>query len=268
MKQISNKTKQAASKMKPNDDSKAEFVSGKKPALEIIENSSLQVNKIWISESLSDQSIKQKVISYAKDRKVPYIFAPNNKLKNLTLNQNHQGIVLSIAPIKYLSPKEVIANISKLTTETKLILVTNEIEDPHNIGAMIRTFVAAGGKGIILTGRHTPGINSTTIKTSAGTLFQAQFARATNCVNVINELKRNDFWVVGTDNSEESESIYKIKFPDRIAIVMGNEHEGLGQLIKKNCDFLAKIPISNNVNSLNVSVAFGITLFEVLRQNN
>ena len=237
-----------------------ELVFGKNPVLEVIENNNLQVNKIWLSENLQDKNIKDKIISFAKEKKIPYHFVPQGKINTLTGNQNHQGIVLNISPVKYLTIKELIKN------NTKIIFVAHETEDPHNLGAMVRTFVASGSKGIILTGRSNTGINSTVIKTSAGAIFQAEFARAANCVNVLNELKENGFWIVGTDNSQGSKPIYEVDFPDQVAIVVGNEHEGLGQLVKKKCDFLVKIPISSNVESLNVSVAFGIVLFEILRQ--
>ena len=236
-----------------------ELVFGRNPVLEVIENSKLQVNKIWLSETLKDQNIKQRIISYAKEHKIPFYTVPEQKLSSLTKNQNHQGMVLSISPIKYKS-------ISEIISSSKVILVAHEIEDAHNIGAMTRTFVAGGGSGVILTGRKSIGINSTTIKTSAGALFHASFARVTNCINVINELKKNNFWIVGTDNSEKAKSIYQINFPEQVAIIVGNEHEGLGELIKKNCDFLVKIPVSDKVDSLNVSVAFGVVLFEVLRK--
>ncbi len=244
---------------KENNFTGHELVFGKNPVLEVIENSTCQVNKIWLSENLRDQNVKQRIISYAKEKKIPFYVVPEQKVSSLTKNQNHQGMVLSISPIKFLSVREVIQN-------TKIVLVAHEIEDPHNIGAMIRTFVAGGGNGVILTGRKSAGINSTTIKTSAGALFHTNFARVANCVNVINELKKNNFWIVGTDNSEASKSIYDIDFPEQVAIIVGNEHEGLGELIKKNCDFLVKIPVSDKVDSLNVSVAFGIVLFEILRK--
>ena len=247
------------SRDKKDNETNHELVFGKNSVLEVIENSTLQVNKIWLSETLRDHNVKERVISYAKENKIPFYLVPEQKLSSLTKTQNHQGMVLSISPIKYLSVKEIIE-------KSKIILVVHEIEDAHNIGAMIRTFVAGGGSGVILTGRRNIGVNSTTIKTSAGALFQASFARATNCVHVINELKKNNFWTVGTDNSEASKPIYSIDFPDRFAIIVGNEHEGLGDLIKRNCDFLVKIPISDTVDSLNVSVAFGIVLFEILRQ--
>ena len=244
-----------------------ELVFGKNPVLEVIENSSLQVNKIWLSETLKDHNVKQIIISYAKENKIPFYMVPEQKLSSLTKNQNHQGMVLSISPIKYKSVSEIIEKALKMHQHgASIILVAHEIEDAHNMGAMIRTFVAGGGTGVILTGRKSVGINSTTIKTSAGALFHTSFARVTNCVNVINELKKNNFWVVGTDNSEVSKSIYDIDFPKQLAIIVGNEHEGLGDLIKKNCDFLAKIPVSDKVDSLNVSVAFGVVLFEILRR--
>ncbi len=240
-----------------------ELVFGKNPVLEVIENSSLQVNKIWLSETLKDNDIKQRVISYAKEKRIPFYMVPEEKIFSLTKTKNHQGMVLSISPIKYKSVSEVI---HESVSSSKIILVAHEIEDAHNIGAMIRTFIAGKGNGVILTGRKNIGINATTIKTSAGALFHANFARVTNCINVINELKKNNFWIVGTANSETSKSVYEIDFPEQVAIIVGNEHEGLGELIKKNCDFLAKIPISDKVDSLNVSVAFGVILFEILRQ--
>ena len=252
--------------LKPETESSLlEVVFGKNPALEVIENSTVQVNKIYLSESLSDRNVRERIISYAKENKIPYHLVPEKKLSNLTNGQNHQGIVLSISPIKYKSVSDIIFNTLQ-NNSPRIILIAHEIEDTHNLGAMIRTFAASGGKGIILTGRSSVGINATVMKTSAGTLFQTDFARATNCVNVLNELKESGFWIVGTDNSISSKSIYKIDYPDQVAIVTGNEHEGLGPLIKKNCDFLAKIPISDKVDSLNVSVAFGVILFEILRQ--
>ena len=249
---------------------KSELVFGRRPVLEIIENGKINVNKIWISEGFQDRALKDRVILFAKEKKTPYFIVPNEKLNNLSENKNHQGIILSISPIEYLSINELVDNTQSSNLKalgSNVILIAHEIEDTHNLGAMIRTFVAAGGKGIILTGRSSVGINASTIKTSAGALFQAEFARATNCSQVIEKLKKKDFWIAGTDNSSGAKSLYEIDFPDKIAIVVGNEHEGLPRLVKENCDFLAKIPISNKVNSLNVSVAFGIVLFEYLRQH-
>lgn len=250
-----------------SEDKDFELVYGRNPVLEVIENGSLQVNKVWISENFSDPSLRKRILSFAKEKKIPHYIVPITKLGSLTKGQNHQGLVLSISPIKYFQVSEIIkSTLEKNEPKVKTILICHEIQDIHNIGAMVRTFVAGGGEGIILTGRNNPGINSAVIKTSAGTIFQAKIAKAVNCVNVLNELKESGFWVVGTDNSLDAQSIYDIDYPDQTAVVVGNEHEGLGPHIRKNCDFIAKIPISDKVDSLNVSVAFGITLFEILRQ--
>lgn len=238
------------------------FISGKNSVLEALKNNLVQINKLFLSGSFSDPRIKHEVISYTKEKKIPLLIVPEEKLNSLSSGKNHQGIVASISPVKYVSVKEAIEN----NGNGRIILVAHEIEDNHNLGALIRTFLAGGGKTIILTGKSSVGINATTIKTSANTLFHGTYARASNCVNVLSELKKNNFWVVGTDNSKDSVSLYKADLPAKVAIVMGNEHEGLGPLIKKTCDFLVKIPIDQKVNSLNVSVAFGIILFEVLRQ--
>ena len=240
------------------------LIFGKNPVLEVIGNEKVQINKIYLSENFSDLKTKQKVISHAKEKKIPFYIVPYKKLNSLSSNQNHQGVILSISPVKYLSVNEIINN--ALKTNSKIILVAHEIQDAHNLGALIRTFVAAGGKGVILTGRSSMGITATATKTSAGALFQTEFARATNCINVLNQLKDSGFWIIGTDISSNAESVYKVDFPDQIAIVVGNEHEGLGDLIKKNCDFLVRIPLNHKIESLNVSVAFGIVLFEILRQ--
>lgn len=242
-----------------------EIVFGRNPVLELIENSSVQVNKIYLSNSLKDRILRERVINFAREKKIPYYVVPTGKLNKLANGGNHQGLVLSVSPVKYLSVDEIIQSVISESL-VQLVLIAHEIEDAHNLGAMIRTFVAATGSGIILTGRSNVGINATMVKTSAGTLFQAKFARQSNCVNVLNKLKENGFWIVGTDNSSASKSVYSVDFPKQLAVLVGNEHEGLGQLIKKHCDFLVKVPISDKVDSLNVSVAFGIVLFEFLRQ--
>lgn len=255
---------------KKNQNKYSDIVYGKSPVLEVIENGDAQVNKIWISKTLNDKSVVNRIIDYAKEKKIPFHMVPAEKINTISNSKNNQGLALSISPVEYMSATDLIDHVISGSAEknTSVILVAHETEDPHNIGAMVRTFVAGGGKGIILTGKSNIGINGTVVKTSAGAIFQTKFARATNCSQIIEKLKENGFWVVGTDLSEDAQNLFEIDFPDQIAIVVGNEHEGLGPLIKKNCDFVAKIPISEFVDSLNVSVAFGITLYEFLRQKN
>lgn len=248
-----------------NKEATNEIFYGRNAVLEVIESNKLAMNKIYLSKNFNDKNIKKRILSFSKENKIPFYIVPNEKLNNLTKGKNHQGVVFTISPVQYKSLDEVI-KLALKSNVAKIILIAHEIEDNHNLGAMIRTFIALRGKGIILTGRSNVGINATTVKTSAGTVFQADIARATNCVNVLNKLKENGFWIIGTDNSLKADDLYNVDFPEQVAIVVGNEHTGLGELVKKNCDFLVRIPITSSVDSLNVSVAFGIVLFEVLRQ--
>lgn len=245
-----------------------EIVFGKNSILEALQNENLQINKLWISNSLEDHNFKNKIISFCKERKIQFYIVPVQKISSLTKTKHHQGLALNISPIKYLSVDDIVEAIRRDVSTLRIILVTHEIEDPHNLGALIRTFVAGGGKHVILTGRSNVGVNSTVIKTSAGALFQAEFARASNCSNVLNKLKEKGFWIVGTSNDDDAKSVYRANLPKEIAILVGNEHEGLGKLVKKNCDFLVRVPIDKKVDSLNVSVAFAIVFFEMLRQNS
>lgn len=244
-----------------------EIVFGRNPVLEIVENSDIQVNKIWISQGLKDRDFRDLVVGYAKQNKVPCNLVPQEKINRLTNNKNNQGIALSISPIDYLTVGELLDELS-LPSNKSMILIAHEIEDSHNLGAMVRTLTAASGKGVILTGKSSVGVNANVIKSSVGTIFNARVARHVNCNQVIEKLQDAGYWVIGAANESESQNLYKTDFPKKIAIIMGNEHEGLPSLVKKNCDILVKIPISDHVESLNVSVAFGIVLFEYLRQTD
>ena len=172
------------------------YVFGKNPVLELIDNKTIQINKIWISENLSDKSFKDKIISFAKENKVPFILVPTNKLSALVNGQNHQGVVLNTSPVEYLTLDEIIKDASSFKEKKDLakrtILIANEIQDPHNLGAIIRTYAAGGGRNIILAGKSNVGLNPTVVKASAGGLFHINFTRATNCNNVISKLKENE----------------------------------------------------------------------------
>lgn len=252
-------------------DSKSEIIFGRRPVLEAVESNNVEINKIWLSNNLQDSNLRNKIVRFAKKKKIPFYFVPTQKLDKLSGNSNHQGLIFGISPIGFCSVNELIDDV-KVKSNTKIsnrtILIIHEVEDVHNVGALIRTYVGCGGRGIIFTGKRSVGINSTVVKTSAGAAFKARYTRATNCAQVIDKLKENGFWTIGTVKSDIAVSIYNFEFPDFSAIVVGNEHEGLNELVKKKCDFLVTIPTSNEVESLNVSVAFGIVMFEYLRQKS
>lgn len=170
----------------------------------------------------------------------------------------HQGIILDIPDYQYKDLKSVLNN------EPNFVVLLDHLEDPHNLGAIIRTCEAAGVDAIIMPKDRQVQINSTVMKTSVGTLDNMDIVSVSNLVNAIDTLKQNGFWVVGTA-LEDSVDYREIDYSGKIALVIGNEGSGMSQLVKKNCDFIAKIPMYGTTNSLNASVAAGIMIYEVVR---
>ena len=170
----------------------------------------------------------------------------------------HQGIILYIPDYKYKSLDEI------LETESQFIVLLDHLEDPHNLGAIIRTCEAAGVDAIVMPKDRQVMINSTVMKTSVGTLDNMNICAVTNLVQAIEELKKNGFWVVGTA-LENSVDYRDIDYSGKIALVIGNEGSGMSRLVTKSCDFIAKIPMYGTTNSLNASVAAGIMIYEVVR---
>jgi 23S rRNA (guanosine2251-2'-O)-methyltransferase len=170
----------------------------------------------------------------------------------------HQGIILYIPDYKYKTLNEV------LETEPQFLVLLDHLEDPHNLGAIIRTSEAAGVDAIVMPKDRQVMINSTVMKTSVGTLDNMDIVAVTNLVQTIEELKKNGYWVVGTA-LENSVDYREIDYSGKIALVIGNEGNGISRLVAKSCDFIAKIPMYGTTNSLNASVAAGIMIYEVVR---
>ena len=170
----------------------------------------------------------------------------------------HQGIILFIPDYKYKTLSEILA------LEPQFIVLLDHLEDPHNLGAIIRTCEAAGVDAIVMPKDRQVMINSTVMKTSVGTLDNMNIASVTNLVQTIEELKKNGFWIVGTA-LENSVDYRSIDYSGKIALVIGNEGSGMSRLVAKSCDFVAKIPMYGTTNSLNASVAEGIMIYEVVR---
>ena len=168
----------------------------------------------------------------------------------------HQGIALDIEDYKY-------TDINSFKFNDSLVVMLDHLEDPHNFGAIIRTCEAAGVDLIIIPEDRSVSINSTVIKTSVGTLFNVKIAKVKNLVNTINYLKKNGFWIVGTDM--QGTDYAKIDYKGNTCIICGNEGTGMSRLVRENCDFIATINMLGEVNSLNASVATGIILFEAIK---
>lgn len=218
------------------------YVYGKNVAKDI--NS--KVEKVYVVNNFKDKEI-------LKNIKAPIVYVDKNKLDKM-VDGVHQGIVLKIADYEY-------KDISELNND--IVVMLDHLEDPHNFGAIIRTCEAAGVKDIIIPKDRSVKVNSTVMKTSAGCLDRVNIYEVTNLAQTINYLKKNNYWIIGTDM--EGTDYKNIDYKGKIAIIIGNEGNGMSRLVKESCDFIATIPMQGEVNSLNASVAAGIIIFETRR---
>ena len=228
------------------------LVYGRNVAKELLENNK-NVQKIILQDGFNDKEIK----SLIDFRKIPVQYKSKREIDDLA-NGVHQGIILFIPDYKYKDLDDV------LTDEASFFVLLDHIEDPHNLGAIVRTCEAAGVDAIILPRDRQVQVNATVMKTSVGTLENVDIVTVSNLNNTISELKKNGFWVVGTA-LEDSVDYRSIDYSSKIALVIGNENSGMSNLVKKSCDFIAKIPMYGKTNSLNASVAAGIMIYEVIR---
>ena len=239
-------------------------VEGRNAVLELLE-SDRDINKIYISDGEKHGSIN-KIIALAKKKKVIINEISKAKLNQMSQTPNNQGVIAIVPPFEYCDIDDIL-NTGKERKENPFILILDEIEDPHNLGSIIRTAETAGVHGIIIPKRRACGVNSTVAKVSAGAAAYMNIARVNNINDAINYLKENDVWICGTD-IDAKKYYYNEDYTGGIGIVIGNEGSGMGRLVKKNCDFLVKIPMKGKVTSLNASVSAGIIIYEAVKQRN
>ncbi|PWV94310.1 23S rRNA (guanosine2251-2'-O)-methyltransferase [Paenibacillus cellulosilyticus] len=239
-----------------------EIVAGKHPVLEAL-RSGREINKIWVAEG-AQKHLTAPIIAEAKQLGVIVQFADKRKLDTLAGDVAHQGVIAQVAPYRYYEVDELLEAANE-KGETPFLLVLDEIEDPHNLGSILRTAECTGAHGVIIPKRRSASLTATVSKTSAGAAEYVRVARVTNLAQTIELLKEKGVWVAGTDVSAEQD-VYRTKFDMPLAIVIGNEGKGMGRLIREKCDFLVKLPMAGKLNSLNASVAAGVLMYEVLRQ--
>ncbi|MBQ3297276.1 MAG: 23S rRNA (guanosine(2251)-2'-O)-methyltransferase RlmB [Bacilli bacterium] len=209
------------------------------------------IRKIIIQDSFDDKEI----ISLVEKSNLRVETKTKREIDNLCSGV-HQGIILDIPDYQYSELNELL--------EEEIIVILDHLEDPHNLGAIIRTCEAAGIKGIIIPKDRQVGVNATVMKTSVGTLDNVKVASVSNIVNTIEKLKKHNYWIVGT-SLENSIDYREIDYSGKIVLIIGNEGAGISSLVSKKCDFLAKIPMYGQTNSLNASVAAGIMIYEIIR---
>lgn len=237
-------------------------VEGRNAVLELLE-SDRDVNKIYISDGEKHGSIN-KIIALAKDKKVIINEISKSKLNQMAQTENNQGVIAIVPPFNYCDVEDILG-LAKSKNENPFILILDGIEDPHNLGSIIRTAETAGVHGIIIPKRRAAMVNSTVAKVSAGAVEYMKVARVNNINEAIEYLKKNDVWICGTDMSAEK-YYYDEDFTCGIGIIIGSEGFGMSRLVKENCDFLVKIPMKGKITSLNASVSAGIIMYEVVKQ--
>lgn len=216
------------------------------------------ISKVFINEKRRDNKIS-KIISLCREKKIPYLMVPQNVILRKAGPEN-QGVFTEISPVRFFSLKEILANPIK-----DLILILDSINDSGNLGAIIRSSVAADIDGIIISQRRSAPVNETVLKVSSGALLNSRIVLSVNLSRDINVLKKAGYWIAGTTIGE-GVPYYDYDFEPKTAIILGGEQKGLSPLLKKNADQFITIPHSNKVESLNVSAAAAVILFEALRQ--
>ena len=240
-----------------------EFIAGKHSVIEAL-RSGRTINKIWIADN-AQKHLTLPILAEAKNAKIVVQNADKRKLDQMVPGLQHQGVVAQVAAYEYVEVEDILAAAQK-RGEQPFILILDEIEDPHNLGSILRTADCTGVHGVIIPKRRSVGLTATVSKTSAGAVEYVPVARVTNLAQTIDQLKKDGIWVIGTDVEAQQELFEANHFNMPIAVIIGNESKGMGRLLKDKCDFLIKLPMAGQINSLNASVAAGVFMYEVVRQ--
>ncbi|MBQ3436119.1 MAG: 23S rRNA (guanosine(2251)-2'-O)-methyltransferase RlmB [Bacilli bacterium] len=229
------------------------LIYGRNVALEVLKKKE-NIKKVFLQQNFDDK----RILSLLEKNKITPIYLEKKEIDDL-IDGKHQGIILDIRDYQYKSLEDVSKD------EDAVVVILDHIEDPHNLGAIIRTCEAAGIKDIIISKNRQVGVNATVMKTSAGALLNTNVIMVSNIANAINVLKKDGFWVVGTTLADDSLDYREVDYSGRIALVIGNEGKGISDIVSKACDYRVKIPMRGTINSLNASVASGIMIYEVIR---
>ncbi|MXQ54588.1 23S rRNA (guanosine(2251)-2'-O)-methyltransferase RlmB [Shimazuella alba] len=238
-----------------------DWIFGKHAVLEAA-SAGRDMEKVWLAEGMKKKSVED-LVRQLEDQKVPYHWVPRSKLDQVAENQNHQGVAAQVSSYQYVSVEQIVAN-AKHKGEHPFLLLLDGIVDPHNLGTVLRTADATGVHGVIIPKRRAVGLTATVAKISAGAIEYVPVAKVTNMNRTAEYLKDQGVWLVGTDG-ESKQSYETVDYDMPVALVIGNEGQGISQQLKKKCDFLVRLPMKGRVSSLNASVATGVMLYQVLQ---
>ena len=237
-------------------------IEGRNSVLELLE-SGKDINKIYVTRGEKHGSIN-KILGIDKERKIIVVEKDRRQMDEMAQEENYQGVIAIVPPFEYVEIQDILQEALE-KEEDPFILILDGIEDPHNLGSIIRTAETAGVHGIIIPKRRAVSVNSTVNKASAGAVEHMKIARVTNISDAIEDLKRAGLWICETDINAEK-YYYNQDLTGPLGIVIGNEGKGISTKVKKNCDFNVKIPMKGKIKSLNASVSTGIIVYEAMKQ--
>ena len=235
-----------------NTQAESTKIEGRNAVLEAF-RSGKTIDKLFVLDGCKDGPI-QTILREAKKHDTLVQFVAKERLEQLSETKKHQGVIAMAAAFSYATVEDILENARK-KNEAPFVILLDNIEDPHNLGAIIRTANLAGAHGVIIPKRRAVGLTATVAKASAGAIYYTPVAKVTNLTNTIRELKEQGMWFVCADMGGTT-----------IGLVIGNEGEGVSKLVKENCDFVASIPMKGDIDSLNASVATGVLAYEIVRQ--
>lgn len=243
---------------KPED-----IVFGRHPAVEVLK-SKRDINKVFLQDGLSSGKMNE-IHKLATKQKVQVSYVPKSKLDKLVDGKNHQGVVVTASPVEYATLDE-LYQVAEDKGEEPFFILLDGVEDPHNLGSILRTADATGVHGVIIPNRRAVGLTSTVSKASTGAIEHIPVARVTNMTQTINELKDKGFWIFGTDMDGTDYREWNVE--GAIGLVIGSEGNGISHLVKENVDQMLTIPMVGHVQSLNASVASSVLMYEVYRKRH
>ena len=239
-------------------------VEGRNAVLELLE-SGKDINKIFITKGEKHGSIN-KIIGIAKERRIIMVEKDKRQMEEMAQTENYQGVIAIVPPFEYCEVEDILQT-AKERNEDPFVLLLDGIEDPHNLGSIIRTAETAGVHGIIIPKRRAASVNSTVSKVSAGAVQHMKVARVTNLTETIKDLQEAGLWIIGTDMDAKT-TYYDQDLTGPICLVIGSEGFGMSRLVKENTDILVKIPMKGKITSLNASVSAGIVMYEAVKQRS
>ncbi len=238
------------------------IIEGRNPVFEAL-SAGRPIDKIWISETVRMSGVK-KLMDLAREKQVPVQMVKPQKINSVSQTEASQGVVAVLGAVQYASLEDLFRKAEKRGTPP-FIIIADEITDPHNLGAIIRSANAAGADGVIIPKNRSAGLDAVAAKTSAGAVHYTPVVRVTNLAQTIDMLKERGLWLAGADMSGEK-SLFETDLTGPIALVVGSEGKGISRLLKEKCDFMVQIPMVGEIESLNASVAAAIMMYEILRQ--